>query len=212
MGYEHLVVEIVSSAGVLNPAYVGFTCDAATQTTAQNTACVLSYLAKASMDSMVISSVMGVTAHPVVLPGNTLGPGVAVPLPTAELADWHAIDSDSPTPAGWGFNIGDHTTLAPVGTSINVMEYTSVGGRHNGRHYLPWVYAGAIDNDGLVGGVVQGLIQDAWNWRINGSIYTQPTWFDMSTFVIQRTPSPGINGITAVSCKANPARLRSRIR
>lgn len=209
--FYKLSARIEGPSGPLNPALVGSVVEGSIMTIPQATATFISYLAKAATACMVESLFQAVTASTAATPG-AWGPAVEQPLPTDELDDWHTIDSDSPTPTDWGFVIGAGTALASVGTSVNVGELTAIGGRHNGRHFLPWIKSSAINGSGLVTSTVQNDVSQAYQWRILGTFGSQPAWWGYSPVVEQVAPTGAFNGIAGVAVRAAPARLRSRVR
>ncbi len=206
-----LEVEIVGPPGPLNPAQVGFILDSglSSMTDDQAVATVISYVAKA----MSASSVAGEISRVRVASGvpGAWGPFADAACPTSELADWHAIDSDSPTATAFPIAVGSGSALASVGTSVNVAELTTIGGRHNGRHFLPWVKTSALDNSGLVHSTTINDVNDAAAWRLGGTIYTQPAWWDAGFTVATSSPTAS-TPITGWTTRRAPARLRSRIR
>lgn len=204
-------VAIIGPAGVLNPAYVGF-CYSGDMNAAQVSATFLSYLSKAMVETSVICQVAGVTYQT----GGpaTWSPTQTLPFPSAEMADWHAIDVDSPTPAGWSdFLVGDTGGQATVGSSVNVGEITTIGGRHNGRQFLPWMNAGAVTTGGLVATAAKSAVEAAAKWRLAGTIYTRPAWWSAGYAVAGKVSgTPILMPVTGYVCRDAPARLRSRIR
>lgn len=206
------IVEIEGPSGPLNPAQTAITFDpTSAMTPAQQTATVISYIAKAMAGCSVESLLNSVTRHEISNAG-VVGPGVTMALPTAELADWHTIDSDSPTPSSWSFVVGQGTGLATVGSSANVAEGTPAGGRSNGRHFLPWVRAARVNSSGLMNNLAQADVADAAAWRLLGTLYTQPAWWDAAWCVVNSKPTWSTQGVQTAVLRAAPARLRSRVR
>lgn len=195
--------------GALNPALVGFKYFGG-MTRAQVVATCISYLSKAMHACSVEALLTGAVVREDGGPG--WGPGFPEPIPSDELDDWHAVDSDSPTASAWGIVVGSGSSLAAVGTSLNVGETTTWGGRRNGRHFLPWVGSAALNGSGLIKSTVVTDVEQAANWRLLGSFGSQPTWWVGKFAVESPQGSESLGEILAYTPRTAPARLRSRIR
>lgn len=205
----HVEMTIEGPAGPLNPALVGFKYFGA-MTRPQVVATCISYLSKAMAACSVESLLTGAVVRDD--GGGSWGPGFPEPIPSDELDDWHAIDSDSPVASAWGIVVGSGSTMAAVGTSVNVGETSTFGGRRNGRHFLPWVGTAALNGSGLVKSTVVADVETAANWRLLGSVFTQPAWWAGKFAVETPQGSMTLAEILAYTPRTAPARLRSRIR
>ena len=195
--------------GPLNPALVGFKYFGP-MSRAEVVATCISYLSKAMAATSVEALLTGANVREQT--GSTWDPAFPEPIPTSELADWHAIDTDSPTATAWGIVVGSGSTMAAVGTSVTVGETTAFGGRRNGRHFLPWVGTAALNGSGLVKSTVTADVESAANWRLLGSVFTQPAWWE-GKFAVETPQNSGtLAEILAYTPRTAPARLRSRIR
>lgn len=204
-------VEVEGPAGPLNNAICTHTFgdDSPGDTEALGIT-VAAYIAKATLLQGVDVIIGNATAHS--LSGGVVGPGASIPWNQDYWDDWKTIDSDLPTATGWGFTAdGLGTSLAAAGVSITITESVVSGGRHNGRHYLPWTCKDAISSAGLVGSTVRTNLVENYNWKMLGSVFTRPTWAaDITPNV--RSAAGTLSTVYAAVCSANPARLRSRVR
>lgn len=171
---------------------------------------VAAYITKAMQLQGVDAILTNPTAHSLTGPG--IGPGIGVAWNQDYWDDWVAIDGDLPAATGWGFATGGlGTSLASAGVSITVVEQIVSGGRHNGRHYLPWTCKNAIDAGGLVGSSIRSNLSQNYAWKMLGTVFTRPTWAAGLAPVVRATGG-SLQGIYATTVSANPARLRSRVR
>lgn len=197
-------------AGPLNNAIASFVWGDDVGDNSQYAITCAAYLTKAMQLQGVDSLITSAVAHD--LDGAVVGPGVSATFDPDLWADWVAIDGDLPAATAWGFATGGlGTSLAAAGVSITMMEHVAAGGRHNGRHYLPWTCKDAITATGIVGSTVRTNLSENYEWKMRGSIFTRPTWCaGMVTAV--RMSSGTLNEIFGAQASANPARLRSRVR
>lgn len=143
------------------------------------------------------------------------GPQSDVSFPSAELTAINAAVGAGPYDApysDYGAALGT-SAAAPLGTSLLVTEYTALGGRHNGRKYLP--YLGQLGINTTTGLVEASTIGNVRAYYLYWLLATNPSGGGPATGI------PDTLGLVAGStnspigdCKvsAAPARLRSRIR
>jgi len=83
----------------------------------------------------------------------------AIVTANSSLFDFPAVNN------AYGLDIGDAgNTLAPLGTSIVMSEYTDVGGPGGrGRHFLPFIGQDAVDGAGFARSILRTALQDAYN-------------------------------------------------
>lgn len=145
-------VEVQNSVvGTSNPCYVGFTFDNA-NTAAQNAAAAILYVASAAPQMMAANSyINGVSERIAGSAGSS-----PVPFPTAAFAALQTAlagpNVSATAMTAYGAALGGGA-LTPIGTSVCVAEQTATVGRTGqGRHYLPFVTALAVDAAGAFTG------------------------------------------------------------
>lgn len=122
------------------------------------------------------------------------------------------FNATRPVPTGMQLN----TTFgagnnAPLGTSIQVKWLNTIGGRHRGRTYIPWINQGAIDYTGKISGAaavgVLGTAVDVLG-RFGGQYGGLCTiGHDNAT-----PPNKTYSSITSVLVSTTPTCIRSRKR
>lgn len=146
------------------------------------------------------------------------GPSSHVPWPAAELAD---LGSDNSLNFGASYGavtFGQPGGIAPLGTSVLITETTQIGGRHNGRMYLPWASPAAFDSAGVVTALARGQVAAAYNaWILGNKVGT--SWMESPAGDhIEALPSVvvGAGGtshpVLGVRVSTTPATLSSRKR
>lgn len=207
--YRFEVTWTNDAMGAFNPALISFVTDNS-ETFGQNVAQIVAYCRLAGAAYAQPSKIAGVTSSEVdfTLPGH-YAPKIPQPFP---LTEWNALrgtDSALPAWSGWGGSVSGGGGAMPAGTSVNVAEYTDLGGRHNGRHYLPWVGSGVLDSSG--GGIQSATItaiSDAYYKYILPSTVTGGR-AQLFPIVVGKTVASSINGIVVRSATS---KLRSRTR
>lgn len=146
---------------------------------------------------------------------RAIGTAGFLPLPypvtqaSTAMADYNTEFSTALTSAGaYGVTLGAGV-LAPLGTSVSVSEITGHAGRTGrGRHFLPYVSAGAVDSSGQLLSAGRTYVEQAYNFLI----------LDNTTF--SGAPIPVVTGTwdgtghEIIACKAQPvfSNLESRRR
>lgn len=111
----------------------------------------------------------------------------------------------------YGFEFGSGS-MTIRGASVNMAEYTELGGKHNGRHYLPWIDAAALDTSGDLKATSRTYLVGAWNFYVKGDPDESDPWnCYLGPWV--PTGSAGTPSlITDVTARPVVSRLRSRTR
>lgn len=153
---DHYVVKFTNDN--VNPNNFAL-CDAdfndagATASPTQALADLIAYFAGQGAESMADTTrIVGVTYYPA---GTNFG--LATTFPTVAYAAIKAIYSSLPTMTAYGVNIGrSGESLAPLGTSIVMTEYTAIGGPGGrGRHFVPFISENLINAQGTVATTAQ---------------------------------------------------------
>lgn len=143
------------------------------------------------------------------------GPAIDVPFPDSELSAINgAVDAPynaSVAEGGYGVPIGSGSYL-PIGSSLLLTEFTAIGGRHNGRKYLPWTEQGAVD--GSTGTVQASVIGNIRAYYLYWLLATNPSGGAAAGIPDTIAPVAGATNspIGDVKVSGAVARLRSRIR
>lgn len=202
--FEVYVTNVVT--GPLNPAINVWKTNQAALSDADIAAQLIGFYVKAlALNSATASAIDRILSGPV------NGPLTDVPFPTAELAALNAA-VDAPYVASYsdyGASVGSGS-IAAAGVSTTVTEFTALGGRHNGRKYVPWTRAGAIV-DGIISSSTVGNMRAYylyWLLATNPSGGAAAGIPDSIVPVVGAANSP----VSDVKVSQTPARLRSRIR
>jgi hypothetical protein len=193
-------------AGPLNPAVNVWHTNNAAMSDADIAAQLIGFYKKALTLSGAISC-----AIDRIQSGPVGGPLTDVPFPTAELEALNAA-VDAPYVAAYsdyGASVGSGE-IAAAGISITVTEFTALGGRHNGRKYIPWTRSGAIS-----GGIVSAdTIGNMRAYYLYWLLATNPAGGAAAGIADSITPVVGAanSPVSDVKVSQTPARLRSRIR
>lgn len=126
-------------AGPDNPAIIGFDFGGSIDT-GEALASMIGYL----YASQTLSAGVSMTGASMVTDD---GPAVGMDFPATELV---ALTGGNGLGSTWGAVDFGAGAMAPVGTSILVTERTDIGGRHNGRCYLPWPATACFGSNGYV--------------------------------------------------------------
>ena len=117
--------------------------------------------------------------------------------------------------ASYGEEVGDPAAgLAPLGTSVVVTEYTSVGGpAGRGRHYIPFIGGTCITPGGYLSTAIRSTIELVYNALILGTV-TSPAWVGTAGLVPVVEKSDGLSALDVTNVKAQPvfSNLKSRRR
>lgn len=140
MPLQRIKLTITSAAaGPDNPAIIGFDFGGSVDA-AECLASMIGYL----YASETLSA--GVTMTGASLATDD-GPAVGMEWPGAELV---ALTGGAGLGTTWGETDFGAGSMAPIGTCILVTERTDIGGRHNGRLYLPWPATACFGSNGYV--------------------------------------------------------------
>jgi hypothetical protein len=200
---QQLTISVVNSVqGDTNPALVSFVFVGEETSVNDFAGAALAYM-DGALRTIGISGlkITGCTVAPI--DGGKVGAGVAVPFPTAEYAAKYASVENATLHTQFPMSTGvGNGTWAPRGSSILMTEFTATGGRHNGRHYLPFACKECINGStGLVYDTAQASLQNAWN----------AAFFDIAPQVVTKATGTA-HTILAVKASSNVARLRSRMK
>lgn len=153
--YE-VVVKTAKGTDLLNPAlnvwHVATTDDLTT---------VVSQITMFTANSMMAYAAGG--AGIIGVDAGTLGdPLIPFAVDGTQIGAWQTALAGSGLEAadfgGYGSDLGSGDPL-PAGTSVTLMEHTALGGRHNGRKYLPYA-----NEASCVGGVLDATIAQTIVW------------------------------------------------
>lgn len=208
MAIRRFVIQTVSAYGsAINPAENVWRIEAGGQSDPAIAAALLNYTYTAMN---YFAGYFSVTA---VLAGPDAGPLLALAYPLAEYEALHGlfpfgvdfvIDS-------YGVQTGNANEMCPPGASVLVTEYTSLGGRHNGRKYLPWLSTIGTDTNGLLEGTVQGSLPKVYLERILGT--DSSTGDPIAGFTpLSPVVGTGASPVGSSRVSPTPARLKTRIR
>lgn len=109
----------------------------------------------------------------------------------------------------WGYTLGGGALLT-LGTSICVAEYTTIGGRRNGRHYLPWIGTDTANNDGSLKSARGSIVSELYSLvmldsaTVLGDYLVEP--------LVRRRSNDSLTPITAAVCRSRLSLLRTRSR
>lgn len=195
-----------SLQGDTNPALVSFVDGYPAATDPGNDAVFLAHCL-AYMDAALRTvgasglKITGAKVAPV--EAGVVGASTSLPFPASEYgalygsvpgATLHTVFPMSTGAGGTGW--------APRGSSCLVTEYTSSGGRHNGRHYLPFVCRESVDpGNGLFYDSALASVKAAWD----------AAFFDVIPQVVTKATGAA-HSILGVRVSSNVARLRSRMK
>lgn len=195
-------------AGPDNPAIIGFDFEGSSIDPAEALASMIGYL----YASQVLSA--GVT-----MTGATIatddGPSVGMDFPAGELA---GLTGGSGLGSTWGETDFGAGSMAPIGTAILVTERTAIGGRHNGRLYLPWPATACFGSNGYVLGTTVAQARAAYEAIFLGADPTGrlPAGWDPFTVppAVRTRVGTAVSGSTILTVTVSPipATLRSRKR
>lgn len=202
------------SIGALNPAYVGFDflggpSGGGTKEEVGAQIIAFFYISQFAAGGSRIAGITVATDN---------GPGVALPFPV------DALNAMSDPDVAFGTTYGEVPfgagALAPVGTSILLTEHTAVGGRHNGRCYLPYAAAATIDAAGLVSAATATQVIESYRLAIMGDPSLTPSgWATVEPHpVVGQKVGSGVlatfteHEVITATCSRTPATLSSRKR
>lgn len=204
--------------GLANPAQVtfGFDPDKAgiARTASDNLAACIAFIGT----SGVMAGGIRIQSAAMLTPAAGDG-AVQIPWPDEELGVYAAVHGDNFGTSYGAVPVGIAGGLAAIGTSVLVTESTSVGGRRNGRLYLPWAGQGALSANGLVAAEAQTQCAASYNCFLRGIASSGP-FVDFSEVVEDHEPyviggsasAPTSLAVTSVRVSPTPATLRSRKR
>lgn len=209
MPTRECVIEIQGPSGPLNSALnvwqyaSGGTPDDVVLT--QILAFTTSVLAQTAQACSVISARMGFKG----------GPLAYQVWPTLVVSNWNTQASLPVYEVQQGF-FGDPITGngvgATLGTSITVTEQTILGGRHNGRKFVPWTAASTLDANGGIASSNAAFVADVYTYCILGIDPASGTPIGGSFAELPVVAGVDASSIVGVRVSTTPARLRSRIR
>lgn len=209
MPTRECVIEIQGPSGPLNSALnvwqyaSGGPADDVVLT--QILAFTTSVLAQTAQACSVISARMGFKG----------GPLAYQVWPTAVVTNWNtqaAAPVYEVQQAFFGDPITGNGDGASLGTSITVTEQTVLGGRHNGRKFIPWIAASTLDAAGAVATANAAFVADVYTYCCLGVDPATGDPIGGSFAELPLVAGVDASSIVGVRVSTTPARLRSRIR